>query len=220
MSRVASPREKPATASDLRAQEKATQEDPPQRARSARERLLDGAVRVILETSFRDASVQDILNAANVSRRTFYQHFDNKDALAAALFEHAASVLVSDANAQLVSADSSVERMYAGFRAYLDLFDKHHRLLRTLTVEALRPGSPLAAPRARAIELLVAFVHADIARTTTPPPRGTIRFALLGMEAVLLDRYSQGPPDETERERLYSALMPTLQNLLLPSVQT
>lgn len=49
------------------------------------QRLLDGAEQVFSEKGFQEATILDITEAADVSKRTFYLHFDDKQALIEAL---------------------------------------------------------------------------------------------------------------------------------------
>src|SRR5215467_3591409 len=45
-----------------------------------RERLLAAMLRATAELGYREVSVQDVLERAGVSRPTFYEHFENKEA--------------------------------------------------------------------------------------------------------------------------------------------
>ncbi len=45
------------------------------------ERILKGAAKAFGESGLKATTVQDILNAAGVSRRTFYLHFRNIEAV-------------------------------------------------------------------------------------------------------------------------------------------
>src|SRR3954451_4490731 len=44
-----------------------------------RERLLAAMLRATAQLGYREASVQDVLDRAGVSRPTFYEHFENKE---------------------------------------------------------------------------------------------------------------------------------------------
>ncbi|MBF6332013.1 TetR/AcrR family transcriptional regulator [Nocardia transvalensis] len=52
-----------------------------------RGRLLAGLAAAIEERGFRDSTVADVVRHARTSRRTFYQHFDSKEACFAGLLE-------------------------------------------------------------------------------------------------------------------------------------
>ena len=58
-----------------------------QRAQRAetRERLIDGAIRVFADHGYAQASIEDVLIEAGVSRASFYSHFAGKPALAEAI---------------------------------------------------------------------------------------------------------------------------------------
>lgn len=51
------------------------------RVRRTRSALLSAAVRLVDERGTTDISVTDLAEAADISRRTFYQHFNDRDAL-------------------------------------------------------------------------------------------------------------------------------------------
>lgn len=50
-----------------------------------RQRLLDAAERVFAKIGYKEATILDITEAADVSKRTFYLHFDDKEALVEAI---------------------------------------------------------------------------------------------------------------------------------------
>src|SRR6476469_10344114 len=58
-----------------------------------RERLLAGMLRATAELTYREVSVQDVLERAGVSRPTFYEAFENKEDCFLAAFDSAASRL-------------------------------------------------------------------------------------------------------------------------------
>ena len=59
-----------------------------------RQRLLDGLAASIVEDGYRSTTVADIVRRARTSRRTFYEHFSDKEACFVAL--------LTDANAQMI----------------------------------------------------------------------------------------------------------------------
>jgi AcrR family transcriptional regulator len=75
-----------------------TKRDPPAppagEASAFRQRLLDGLAASIAETGYRNTTVADIVRRARTSRRTFYEHFADKEACFAAL--------LTGANAEMI----------------------------------------------------------------------------------------------------------------------
>jgi AcrR family transcriptional regulator len=61
-----------------------TENRPAERPSAARERLLDTATRVFYELGVNSVSVDQVIDAAGVTRSTFYRHFPSKDHLVAA----------------------------------------------------------------------------------------------------------------------------------------
>ncbi len=59
-----------------------------------RQRLLDGLAASIVEDGYRNTTVADIVRRARTSRRTFYEHFSDKEACFVAL--------LTDANAEMI----------------------------------------------------------------------------------------------------------------------
>src|SRR5215467_1079393 len=58
-----------------------------------RERLLAAMLRATAELGYREVSVQNVLERAGVSRPTFYEHFENKEACFLAAFDAVAARL-------------------------------------------------------------------------------------------------------------------------------
>lgn len=79
-------------------------------------RLLDAAVKVFTEKSFVDARVEDIAQAAGVTRATVYAHFPGKAEIIDALVERVYA-LMEEAYAELAALPRWTE---VGVRAWLD----------------------------------------------------------------------------------------------------
>jgi AcrR family transcriptional regulator len=75
-----------------------------QRRLDTRRRLLDAAEQVFSQQGYQDASVLDITEAADVSKRTFYLHFADKEAIIEAL----AMRRFEDLRARVESAETEV----------------------------------------------------------------------------------------------------------------
>src|SRR5262245_63348231 len=63
-------------------------------ARLAGSVILHAAIEVFSRQGFAATSVEDILKAAGVARRTFYKHFGNKEEVLAAIYELATAELL------------------------------------------------------------------------------------------------------------------------------
>ena len=56
-----------------------------------RERIIDAASRCFLSKGFRDTSIRDICEEANLSVGAIYVHFENRDALSSAVTDRITS---------------------------------------------------------------------------------------------------------------------------------
>ncbi len=90
-----------------------------------RERLLQAGVSVFSSSGFNGSSVQDITDAAGVPKGSFYNHFDSKEALGAAVVEHfwehkaskALAVLEKDATKPLLRLQNYFRTVATEFEA-------------------------------------------------------------------------------------------------------
>src|SRR5438105_4031485 len=85
----------------------------------ARERLLEGLAQAIARRGFAQTTIADIVAQARVSKRTFYEHFSDRDECFLAAYAEG-STLILDAIAQAVDPAAPWERQIrAAVQAYL-----------------------------------------------------------------------------------------------------
>jgi AcrR family transcriptional regulator len=126
-----------------------------------RARLIEAAIVVVDELGYGETTVAQITSRSRVSRRTFYDLFENTEACLAAAAED-----VLDAVERELRADGGlgglawVERMRLGLWRILCFFDREPLLARMLVVHSQRGGPAVAAARERAISRLTAAVDA------------------------------------------------------------
>lgn len=112
-----------------------------------RERLFEAAAHVFAETGYADASAESISRAAGMSKATFYEHFENKEACILALFDRAYSVLMDRiVSAAAAAGDDPVARMRDGMGAFLVALVDYPNEAQTLLVEIIGAG-PAAMQR-------------------------------------------------------------------------
>jgi len=132
----------------------------PRRTRT-RARILAGAEPLLREHGLRKVTVDDLCAAAGVSRRTFYQHFESREALASEVI----GIIVQDASGPIIANLESR-------RPAAELIPKHFRLIAELAyprvsarffadVDAELPAASrlIAETRRRMIDGLVAVIH-------------------------------------------------------------
>jgi AcrR family transcriptional regulator len=115
-----------------------------------RERLLAAMASSIEQKGYRDTSVADVVRLARTSRRSFYEHFGDRDACFLALFD-ATTEHTMDAIAGAVRADASLgEQVDAAVGSYLDCVAAQPELFRSFSRELPALGRA-AAERERAV---------------------------------------------------------------------
>ena len=121
-----------------------------------RSRLLAGALAAVAEEGYAGVMVAHITRHAQVSRRTFYELFENREACLAALVEEILALVEVPARRRPTCTGLGWrERVRGGLWSILTFFDREPALARMVVVEALRGGSQVQALRERALARLV-----------------------------------------------------------------
>jgi AcrR family transcriptional regulator len=115
-------------------------------AHHQRQRILDGAAKVFAERGYRQASVADIVKAAAIARKRFYENFSSKEDCFLALYDSATAAAldeVSKACAQ--SIGGFPDRVAAGIGALLATIDADRDVARAWVVEGPAVGPAINA---------------------------------------------------------------------------
>ena len=120
-----------------------------------RRRLLRAAASVFAAKSVPEATVEEVLREAGISRRTFYQFFADKIDLLAALYASSVNHLHAQRTEATAHGATGIDRILSGFDVYLNFQATAGPLVRVLASEALRPESPLGPMRQELIDRTV-----------------------------------------------------------------
>ena len=120
-----------------------------------RSRLLVGAVGAIEEHGYAGATVAHITARAKVSRRTFYELFEDREACVAALIEDVLALLEDELSRAGLEGLSWRERVRGGLVVILGFFDREPALARVCVVQALSSGPRVLERRAGILARLV-----------------------------------------------------------------
>ena len=123
-----------------------------------RERLLAGLAVVLESKPFRDVTLADIAAAANVSRRTFYEHFANKDECLLALSADTSRAMMQALLAELQPAAAWTEQVQRITATYLEVIARQPALMRALYIEAASTGLPGLTMRRKVAEAFAYFL--------------------------------------------------------------
>ena len=195
-------------------------------AEMQRRRLLLAFVEVLAEQGLENASVGRVCKRAGVSRRTFYEIFDDRDECLLAAFDAAVErigqpvVAAYSGEGGTQRARDWRERVRAALAVLLEQLDAEPDLARMCVVETLKAGPLVAERRAGVLSALVAVVEqgrGEARRGHEPPPlagQGVVGGALSVVHARLLDR----PPASPRLVDLTGALMAMIVHPYLGSV--
>lgn len=167
-----------------------------ERREEQRERLLAAATEVFAEKGYAGATVEAIVSRAGMSRRTFYEHFDDLGGVLLTLHDHAANLAYRLVEARVRAVEDPIEQLSAGVTAFLELIAAHGDLARVLFRE-LRGAGPQHAVRHEALLarfaalLFEGVARAHAAKIASRAPDELTVFALVAaLEAVAM-RYAE-----------------------------
>lgn len=193
-----------------------------------RARLLGAAARVVSEHGYVGMSVARVTAHAGVSRRTFYEIFDDREDCFLALLDDAlarATLIARDAAATVPGAAGQAgwrERIRTGLYALLRFAEEEPALGSLLVADALGGGPRVLERRARALDTLKHAIDEGQAHTRTghdPPPltaEGVIGAVLSVIHARLPTQISPPPANGARaRSQRRSAALTELLNPLM-----
>jgi AcrR family transcriptional regulator len=119
-----------------------------------RSRLLVGAVGALEEHEYAAVTVAHITSRAKVSRRTFYELFEDREACITALIEDILALLEDEVVRAGLEDLPWCERVRGGLIAILGFFDREPALARVCVVQALSSGPRVLERRERILTRL------------------------------------------------------------------
>lgn len=138
-----------------------------------RQRLLDGLAQVLGERAYVELTIADVVGAAHVSRRTFYEHFDGKEACLLALCERLSEEVLALIAAGYDPEGDWVQELEKITSAYLQNLQQRPALVRALYLELLTLGPRGLAMRRRISERFTQFLmmQVELSRVKEPGKR-------------------------------------------------
>lgn len=162
----------------------------------ARGMVMAAGARVFAAKGIRETSVEDLLEAANVSRRTFYRLFDSKEDVALALYVFGTTQLIGSWKRAIDASTGALD----AFTKCIDVFITHAammgRLIFVLGGEASRQESPLHQRRMEVHDALVDMLRGAAPEVAVVDPLA-LRATLFALEATT--RYILTEGDEGRR---------------------
>jgi len=180
-----------------------------------RERLVGGMVAAVVERGYAATTITDVVRHARVSRRTFYEHFADKESCFLAAYD-AVSDAVLEGIAGAAGEEASLqERIVASVRAYLRALAEEPAVARVFVVEILGAGPAALARRRAVLRRFAALIQAQVAEAggSVPPLSDAASLALVGaihelvLEALEEDRGDALPALERDVAAVVHAVL-------------
>lgn len=182
-----------------------------------RNQILQAAARVFAARGARDATVEEMLQEAQVSRRTFYRFFGNKDEVLSALYDVSCELLLDALRDALASTPDPMKSLEHVIDAYLAFNRSSGALLRVLEAEALRPGSPLERRRAELLDAVSQEITRRISETVGDRVDPLVMYgALAGIEGISYRMHTEGPISDERLSHARRAMLRILTSTVLP----
>jgi AcrR family transcriptional regulator len=116
---------------------------------SPRGRLLEGMLLSVAEKGYSEATIADVVRHARMSKRTFYEHFDDKEACFVAAYAVAAAALLGRIALAVREAVGRAAQLDAAARTYFAGLEEHPALTRVLLSDIHAAGPAALAMRRR-----------------------------------------------------------------------
>jgi AcrR family transcriptional regulator len=165
------------------------------RRETQKRRLLDGAVEAANRDGWTGANVSAIIAAAGVSRPTFYDYFENRDACLIAALEEIEARLYGRVVAALKGADPR-QALDACLRAFVEFAGEEPAAARFLMAATLAGGPTVLTLRAHAtarVARLLDHAHEELSPSDSDA-RIESRLVVGGVWRVLAARLRRGEP--------------------------
>lgn len=186
-------------------------------AQNQRDRILASVADACSTKGYAEMSVEDIIAAAGVSRRTFYEHFKNKEHAFLAAYDAVVLQLFGRVNGAVESAETIQDKIRAGLGAFLGFLANEPAFARMCIVDVLAAGSEAVARRDGAMrgfsQLILQNVKEEIG-DQAPPALDVISETVVGgIYEVVYARVLRREFDELPRllpDLVYALLLPLM----------
>lgn len=123
-----------------------------------RRQILEAMVRIVGKKGYKETSVADVIAEADVSRTTFYKHFEDKHECFLAAYDMATERILAEVIASCDAERDWLERVRTGLKTIVEMFALDPELARTAIVEVAGAGADARQRHWDAITRLTEFL--------------------------------------------------------------
>jgi AcrR family transcriptional regulator len=155
-----------------------------------------GAAEVFGAHGYARTSVEDVLRAAGISRRTFYRFFRNKEELFDELADTAGLLFLQSIRNAAALGKTPEHKLANCVEVYLRAPQTAGPIFHVLRIEASRPGSRQSARRQAIIDALVAMLTEGLHSEGRQVDPLVLRGIMGALEDISMHVFDQHPGDE------------------------
>lgn len=176
-----------------------------------RERIVTALVDTVAERGYNATTVAHITKAASVSRRTFYEHFADKEACFLAAYEMVADHIRASMRAAADSFEDWPQQVRAALATMLRFLAGEPELARLVMIEPVAAGGEIAARHRVSMQGFVEILKAGRPEHAGehPLPEATEETLVGGVISLIVREISAGRDEQLEQ------LLPDLVELIL-----
>jgi len=176
-----------------------------------RERIVTALVDTVAERGYNATTVANVTKAAAVSRRTFYEHFADKEACFLAAYEMVADHIAASMRAAAESFEDWPQQVRAALATMLRFLAGEPELARLCMIEPVAAGGEIAARHRASMQGLIEILKAGRPEQgdRRPLPEATEETLVGGIVSLVVREISAGRTEQLE------SLLPDLVELTL-----
>ncbi|WP_163539673.1 TetR/AcrR family transcriptional regulator [Gracilibacillus sp. YIM 98692] len=106
-------------------------------------RIIEESMKLFSEKGFHATSIQQIANKSEVSKGAFYLHFDSKDELLVAIFDHYTSIVMEKLQHIDEHTENPKQQFEEQIHMFIELFQDHKEYLMIHFRDNIKPGDKM-----------------------------------------------------------------------------
>ena len=167
-------------------------------AANQRERILSAVAQAVAELGYAEMSVEAVIARAGVSRRTFYEHFRNKEDAFLAAYDAAVRLVVRHIRRAYFQETTAQARLRAGTGAFIQFLTGEPGFARMCIVEVLAAGPRAMARRNDTMRMFAEIIEDNIHELIPGCQQAALAAETIvgGIHEVVFSRILAGRTDE------------------------
>jgi AcrR family transcriptional regulator len=190
---------------------------------SQRLRLVEAMTEECAEKGYAKTTVADVIERSGISRKTFYEHFKNKEDCFLQAYIDGHDKLREDITKRMSAASDWREALEFALRGYVESLATRPAFTRIFATEALAAGGRVREERDRRFEIFIDF-YRELARRARaenpelPHPSDEIVVAAIGAIAELV-RYTVAKRGPKAVAELYEPIHTVVWTLVIGEIE-